>query len=215
VAWWLATFSLFINSAANSKTYGTCTRHSFLGNGLAGFCIADIAGAIFAFAQAAAMIQLTIVHCSNELDLPSLCGAGITEILSSIAGMTATIDGIVMACGKYQHAKGTWDSARRFDDFTGGLITRGIGTALDNYGRRLTDTSRRLEATKEFEMYVETTKKQFKDPQDVFTHLGFDNTDAKWRESVDKTFKDPIELFRVDKNSNCKASGLADAEVCK
>merc|ERR1719228_1204233 len=112
------------------------------------------------------MIQLTIVHCSNELDLPSLCGAGITEIMSSISGT-----GIALACGKYQSKKGTVNCARRFDDFTGGLITRGVGTVLDVYGRRLGATK----STAEFEARVEQVKKAFRSPKEVFKHLGFDS----------------------------------------
>jgi len=211
VAWWLATFALFVNGAANPKTYGSCARRSFLGEPLAGFCIVDIAGAVFAFEQAAAMIQLTIVHCSNELDLPSLCGAGITEIMSSISGIVASGTGIALACGKYQSKKGTVNFARRFDDFTGGLITRGVGTVLDVYGRRLGATK----STAEFEARVEQVKKAFRSPKEVFKHLGFDSEDSEWRKSVDSSFRDPIEFLQVPETSDGHVAGLPQEQVCK
>merc|ERR1712176_416965 len=97
----LADFGLAINEAAES---GMCDASYWssdvpnLGSLTQSVCAVDIAGAIAYFAQSITFINLAVVNCADLLDVKALCGAAISGIATSAAGIAAFGSAINAAC---------------------------------------------------------------------------------------------------------------------
>merc|ERR1712107_35962 len=149
-----------------------------------GACTVDVAGAIFAFGQVIQYLQFAVVHCSDQLNVNALCGAGIDGMVSSLAGIASSGSALWMSCVKLSWADGhekhkaAVNMAALASKITNTQNKNKLSlSALDqagNFGRRLSG-----------EDAIKELKKRFATPEDAWRSIGydFDDANAEWRNS--------------------------------
>jgi len=206
ISWWLAQAGLAINAAANTNGGASCPGKHFrktldkfgkgpmkeLGDFVKGACTVDVAGAIFAFGQVIQYLQFAVVHCSDQLNVNALCGAGIDGMVSSLAGMASSGSALWMTCVKlswdndHEKRKAAINMAALASKITHTQSKNKLSlSALDqagNFGRRLSDEE---EIRPSGEDAIKELKKTFATPEDAWRSIGydFDDANAEWRKS--------------------------------
>merc|ERR1712107_353189 len=157
-----------------------------------GACTVDVAGAIFAFGQVIQYLQFAVVHCSDQLNVNALCGAGIDGMVSSLAGIASSGSALWMSCVKLSWADGhekhkaAVNMAALASKITNTQNKNKLSlSALDqagNFGRRLLDEE---EIRPSGEDAIKELKERFATPEDAWRSIGydFDDTNAEWRKS--------------------------------
>mmetsp|Transcript_115540 Transcript_115540/g.367369 ORF Transcript_115540/g.367369 Transcript_115540/m.367369 type:complete len:572 (+) Transcript_115540:61-1776(+) len=106
VGWWLAQAGLAINAAANRKDGESCKMPLIHKGKIYQYsqmvCAVDILGAINGFGQAVYYLQLAATQCSDQLNLPAMCGAGIDGMVSALAGGGAGGTAAMLNCWEAQ-----------------------------------------------------------------------------------------------------------------
>jgi len=184
IAWWLAQAGLAINSAANPDAAASCHLYGnkhVKGNAYRysqSLCTVDVAGAIFAFGQAIEYLQLAASHCTDQLNLRAMCGAGIDGIFSSFAGFATSGSAVYTACHVYQDpkAKAALTAAGLSDKLSGGNFPVDALGDAGNFGRRLSS----------FEDHVAALQERFSSPEDAWKSIGYDlnDEDADFRKGL-------------------------------
>lgn len=175
IAWWLAQAGLAINSAANPDAAGSC--HLFhniqhvKGNAFRysqALCTVDVAGALFAFGQAIEYLQLAATHCTDQLNLRAMCGAGVDGIVSSFAGFATSGSAVWTACKEYQSpkAKAALTAAGISNKLSGGKFPLDALGDAGNFGRRLS-----------IEANVAALQERFSSPEEAWKSIGYDMSD--------------------------------------
>lgn len=108
----LAQMGLALNEAVNSPM---CNPGNFPNtDGLVqSICTIDIGGAITYLSQAVTFIQLSIVNCADHLNVAALCGAAISGIITSAAGIAPFGAAINTGCALNSQAKAATGGGRR------------------------------------------------------------------------------------------------------
>jgi hypothetical protein len=182
VAWWLAQAGLAINSAANPKAAASCNMFKQHQKGNAfkyeqALCTVDVAGALFAFGEAIQYLQLAAAHCSDQLNLHAMCGAGVDGIVTTFAGFSSAGAAVWTACHEYQSkkAKVALTAAGILDKASNGNFPVDALGDAGNFGRRLTVASA--------EAKVASLQERFSRPEDAWLSIGYDlsDEDARFR----------------------------------
>jgi len=163
------------------------------------------------YAQAIAFVQLAIVSCQDTLNLHAICGAGITAIMGSLAGIATTGSGLMLACDTFQDPllKKALNAASKIDNLSGNALSKilGGGKAL---GRRLQE-GQELKAEDIVDMSDEEMERHFKTPEAALKSIGIDLSDpnAEFRKGRPPmpNLKDTVSL--VDEGPEHKLFGSA------
>lgn len=102
-------------------------------------CVYNVAGILVAYTQVIEFVQSAIVSCQNTFNFEAICGAGITGLLASLAGITHAGSGIYLACKVFQDKllKQALNAARRKNILLGGALVRHPKGAPHPIGRRM------------------------------------------------------------------------------
>mmetsp|Transcript_103959 Transcript_103959/g.298799 ORF Transcript_103959/g.298799 Transcript_103959/m.298799 type:complete len:599 (-) Transcript_103959:401-2197(-) len=188
VMWSLAKAALYINSAAdgNIGPMGKCPPTNMIGGTKfkgpfyqmsQAYCAQNVGGILMSYSQAITFIQLAIVSCQDTLNLHAICGAGITAIMGSLAGIATTGSGLMLACDTFQDPllKKALNAASKIDNLSGNSLSKilGGGKAL---GRRLQE-GQELKAEDIVDMSDEEMERHFKTPEAALKSIGIDLSD--------------------------------------
>jgi len=193
ISWWLAQAGLAINAAANTNAGASCPDKHFRKT-LSKFKKGEEGPVkeLDEFVQVIQYLQFAVVHCSDQLNVNALCGAGIDGMVSSLAGMASSGAALWMSCVKLnwhddsEKYKAAINMAAVASKITHTQNKNKLSlSALDqagNFGRRLSDEE---EIQPSGEDAIEELKKRFATPEDAWRSIGydFDDASAEWRES--------------------------------
>mmetsp|Transcript_22424 Transcript_22424/g.47786 ORF Transcript_22424/g.47786 Transcript_22424/m.47786 type:complete len:598 (+) Transcript_22424:97-1890(+) len=186
--WALASAALGINSAGNRGLGGSCPPENILtgskhrGKSLLytvpeGLCVTDVSQILVGFLGAITYMELAAVNCLDVLNVGAICGAGVTGVMTAMAGISQAAAGVWLACDVAQiplfHK--LLDIATVLDERTGNLLSKKLlGGSYDKKKRRLMER---------VENDIDDLKARFKTPDEAFMSIGFNLTDAEaeWR----------------------------------
>jgi len=193
VSWWLAQAGLAINAAANPKDGASCkmpliTKGTYYKYSQQ-VCAVDILGAINGFGQAIYYLQLAATHCSDELNMQAMCGAGIDGMVSSLAGAGA---GGIAAFLNCWEAQGWEYKIKRSDALA--TIRKVVMTTKVNGLKQEGNFGRRLEAE---DKDIEALKQRFSSPEAAWKSIGFDMEDPNAAFRSARAEVDPQELVSL------------------
>mmetsp|Transcript_46933 Transcript_46933/g.135205 ORF Transcript_46933/g.135205 Transcript_46933/m.135205 type:complete len:595 (+) Transcript_46933:3-1787(+) len=202
--WAIAAVVMAFNSAVNENQPNSCPPRNIVNGtnepfGLLykfsqGACAVDITTIISSLFVIAGFLQLITITCTDELNLESMCGAGITGTIAGAARIAAAAEVMWIGCdvGMTPEAKeleaelkAEEKKAQRED-------------ILAQYGRRLSGM-----------VGMEDLKARYDSPADVWMELGYDFHDphAVWRQFVQETEvrAADLELFVPDEEEEAES----------
>merc|ERR1719204_127464 len=196
--WSIAYLALNINSAK-----GNCPAKGFglLKQVSENLCNVDVSSVITGFLTIIVYIEWIMWQCTDEVNLPAICGSGATAMLASMAGISKAASGMYLACDVAQRP--LISHLLRFVNIVEKVPT-------PNFGRRLVEEARDRVVSGLFEREIAQLKQDYQSPEEVFRSVGYDfnSVGAAWRQEPKISASDII-VMAPDEPPATATSGLA------